>query len=383
MTNYQPIDPAVLAKCALYPQYIEAKLGFRNHWYPTLLSSELPEGEFRSHPLLGDKLLLTRTNGMVYAVRDRCLHRGVPFSRKVECYKPGTVTCWYHGFTYNMDNGELCDIITHPKSNMIGKLRIPSFRTQEVNGLIFVFMGDIDPPPLSDDVPPGFLDTDQQVCARRVEVNSNWRLGCENGFDSTHIFIHKDSPLVEGNDLLLPLGLVPTSRDTFEVVDNATGPKGVFDHLFEHCEPIFEGKVDGKTVLHGHMGATQVAYNISMWLPCALRVLPWPGPGMIQFEWYVPIDEDRHFYFQTIGKTVTNDAERKAFVEEFNNKWCDLALKGFNNDDIWAREAQQEFYYNDEAWTKEHLFEADRNISQWRQLASRRNRGLQRREHLL
>jgi carbazole 1,9a-dioxygenase terminal dioxygenase component len=378
-----PVDPAVLAKCALYPQYIEAKLGFRNHWYPTLLSGELKEGEFRPFEVLGDRLLLTRNGGKVLAVRDRCLHRGVPFSRKVECYKPGTVTCWYHGFTYRMDNGELIDIITHPKSNMIGRQRIPAFQTQEASGLIFVFMGDITPPPLADDVPPGFLDPDLAVGARRTEVHANWRIGCENGFDSTHIFIHRNSPLVEGNDLLLPLGLVPTSRDTFEVIDDETGPKGVFDHLYEHCEPVFDGKVGGETVMKGHLGKTQVAYNISMWLPCALRVLPWPGTGMTQFEWYVPIDEDRHFYLQTIGRKVASEEERRQFIEEFNTKWCDLALKGFNDDDIWAREAQQEFYYNDEAWTREHLFEPDRNISQWRQLASRRNRGVQRREHLL
>jgi carbazole 1,9a-dioxygenase terminal dioxygenase component len=383
MTPEPMVDPAILKKCSLYPGYIEAKLGFRNHWYPTLLSDELKEGEFKTHPLLGDRLLLTRSDGKVHAVRDRCLHRGVPFSRKIECYKPGTISCWYHGFTYRMDTGELCDIITNPRSNMIGKVKIPVFRTQEAKGLIFVFMGDMEPPALADDVPPGFLEEDLAVRARRVEVNSNWRLGCENGFDSTHIFIHKDSPLVGGNDLLLPLGMVPTSRDTFEIIDSEQGPKGVFDHLFEHCEPIFDGKVGGETVVRGHLGTTQVAYNISMWLPCALRVLPWPGPGMAQFEWYVPIDENRHFYIQTIGRKVASEQERAQFNTEFDDKWCELALQGFNNDDIWAREAQQEFYHNDEAWTREHLFEPDRNISQWRALASRRNRGIQRREHLL
>lgn len=377
------VDPAILAKCSQYPEYIEAKLGFRNHWYPTLLSEELPEGEFRAHPLLGDRLLLTRVDGRVHAVRDRCLHRGVPFSRKPECYKRGTITCWYHGFTYRVDNGELCDIITSPGSNMIGRLRIPTFAVQEAQGLIFVFLGDMEPPPLSEDVPPGFLDADLAVRGRRTEVRSNWRIGCENGFDSTHVFIHKDSPLVTGNDLLLPLGFVPTSRDTFEIVDGDTGPRGVFDHLGAHCEFVFEGKVGGETVVTGHQGATEVAYNISMWLPCALRVMPWPDPGLVQFEWYVPIDAERHFYVQTIGRKVASEADRQAFNGEFDGKWCELALKGFNDDDIWAREAQQEFYVNDEAWTREHLFEPDRNISQWRRLASRRNRGIQRREHLL
>ncbi len=266
---------------------------------------------------------------------------------------------------------------------MIGRVKIETWPVQEAQGLVFVFMGDIDPPDLADDVPPGFLDEKLAVRGRRVEVRSNWRIGVENGFDSTHVFIHKESILVQANDLMLPLGFVPTSKDTFEVVDEPTGPKGVFDHLAEHCEPVFEGKVQGDTVLHGHMGKTRVAYNISVWLPGVLRVMPWPNPGITQFEWYVPIDERRHFYIQTLGKEADNDAERDAFSEEFESKWQDLALKGFNDDDVWAREAQQEFYENDEAWTVERLFEPDRNISRWRQLASRRNRGLQRPDHLL
>ena len=370
-------------KSALYPDYLEAKLGFRNHWYPALFSEELPEGDFKPFPILGDRLLLARVDGQVHAVRDRCLHHGVAFSRKIECYKKGTVSCWYHGFTFNLETGVLCDIIANPKSNMIGRLRIDTFPVIETKGLIFVFMGDREPPPLADDVPPTFLDDDIHVRGRRTEVQANWRLGCENGFDSTHIFIHKHSVLVKGNDLILPLGLVPTGKDAFEIVDEDSGPTGVYDKLFEHCEPVFDGKVEGETVLHGHMGTTPVAYNISLWLPGVLRVTPWPGPTMTQYEWYVPIDEHRHYYTQTIGKQVEQDKDRAEFDKEFDDKWCEMALQGFNNDDIWAREAQQEYYRYEEAWTEEHLYEADRNISVWRQLAGRRNRGVQKREHLV
>jgi carbazole 1,9a-dioxygenase len=377
------VDPAILEKCSLYPDYVEAKLGFRNHWYPVIFSYELAEGAFLSHQILGDRLLLNRIDGEVFAVRDRCAHRGVAFSRKIECYKKGTISCWYHGFTYKMDNGELCDIMTSPRSNLIGRTSIPSFPVQESKGLIFVFMGDMEPPPLADDVPPGFLDENRSIRGVRQEVAANWRIGCENGFDSTHIFIHKDSMLVEGNDIALPLGFVPTSKDTFKIVDGDTGPKGIYDLLAEHCEPVFEGKVDGETVLHGHMGAKRVAYDISIWLPCVLRVDPWPDPSLTQYEWYVPIDENRHYYIQTLGKEVNNAEEEKEFAAEFKDKWKTMALAGFNDDDVWAREAQQEFYQHDEAWYKEQLFEADRNISKWRQLASRHHRGIQRKEHII
>lgn len=378
----QLVNPDVLRQCAAFPQYIEAKLGFRNHWYPTIFSSELGEGEFVAHSLLGDRLLMSRVEGRVYAIRDRCIHRGVPLSRKPECYRKGTVTCWYHAFTYDLATGELVAILTAPNSNQIGRRRIRTFPVQEAQGIVFVFVGDIEPPPLAEDVPPGFLDADLAVRGVRQDVGANWRIGCENGFDSTHIFIHKDSVLVEGNDLALPLGFRPTSRQAFRVVDEERGPKGVYDLLAEHSEPVFEGTLGGETVRRGHLGSTRVAWDISIWLPGALRVNPWPDPSLTQYEWYVPIDENRHSYLQTLARRVSGPEEERAFAEEFDTKWRELALAGFNDDDIWAREAQQEFYRHDEAWLMERLFEPDANIVQWRRLASRRNRGIQRREHL-
>lgn len=156
------------------------------------------------------------------------------------------------------------------------------FPVQDAQGIILVFVGDIDPPPLADDVPPGFLDAGLAVHGARQELAANWRIGCENGFDATHVFIHKDSILVEGNDLALPLGFTSTDQEPYRVVDEADGPKGVFDLLGERCEPIFEGKIDGQTVLRGHMGKTRVANDISIWLPGALRVQPWPQPGTAQ-----------------------------------------------------------------------------------------------------
>ena len=69
-------------------------------------------------------------------------------------------------------------------------------------------------------------------------------------------------------------------------------------------------------------------------------------------RWYVPINEKRHFYGQTRGREVNGPEEEEIFAKEFDNKWQPLALAGFNDDDIWAREAQQEFYKHDEAWYK-------------------------------
>jgi carbazole 1,9a-dioxygenase len=377
------VDPAVLERVRGWRPYVEAKFGFRNHWYPAVFSRELAENAPFEVMLLGERILLNRLDGVVYGIRNRCLHRGVRLSQRLECYKKGTITCWYHAWTYDWKDGALVDIITNPNSALIGKHRIQTYPVREAKGLIFVFVGDIDPPHLSADVPPGFLDEGMAINGKRRLVKSNWRLGVENGFDASHIFIHKRSKLVAGNDIALPLGFAPISAgDNTREVLGEPGPKGLYDLLGEKAIPVFEGTIAGEPVIEGHFGAKKVADNISIWLPGVLKVDPWPQEGMIQFEWYIPVDATTHCYLQTLGRMTASTEETASFRQEVDEKWVDLALDGFNDDDVWAREATEEFYGDDRGWIEERLFETDMSIVEWRKLASRHNRGIQRPEHL-
>ena len=52
--------------------YLEASLGFRNHWYPALFSVELPEGEIEG--LLAVRLHHARPRDVVNALRDLDLY---------------------------------------------------------------------------------------------------------------------------------------------------------------------------------------------------------------------------------------------------------------------------------------------------------------------
>jgi carbazole 1,9a-dioxygenase terminal dioxygenase component len=115
-----------------------------------------------------------------------------------------------------------------------------------------------------------------------------------------------------------------------------------------------------------------------MWLPCWLKVDPWPVEDMIQYEAYVPKEKNTHWYWQVLAKRVESEQEAMIFREEVSALWEDLALRGFNNDDIWAREALEDAYTEGEGWTKERLFKPDLCIVEWRKLASRCNRGIRR-----
>ena len=375
------VDPQVLDRIRGWRGYAEAKLGFRNHWYPTLNSSEVAEGQPVPFQLGGEKLLINRIDGKLYCIKDQCLHRGVPLSRKLECYSKDTISCWYHGWTYQWADGKLCDILTDPSSKMIGTRSLKTYPAQELKGLVFVFLGDIEPPPLATDLPPGFDEADRRVQPFRRVVNANWRIGAENGFDTTHIFIHKDSRLIRGNQTMLPLGFAPkpnSNEPLFETRHTEGGNIGVFDLLAERGVPHFEGSVHGEVVRRAiHGGDKRIAHEISLWMPGVLKVDPFPDPAMIHFEWYVPRDADSHWYIHCATKVVEGPNADAEFADEYEALWKDLYAHGFNDDDIWAREATQPFYQDDWGWLKEQLFEADACIMAWRKLASEQNRGIQ------
>jgi len=357
--------------------YLEAKLGFRNHWYPALFSHDLDGDEPRSVKILGERILMRRVGGQVFALEDRCAHRRVPFSAKIECYTKETITCWYHGFTYDFRDGKLVGVLTEPGCTLVGKMGIKTYPVRETHGMIFVFVGDGEPPELQDDVPPGFLHEALATRGIRRAVNSNWRLGAENGFDTTHIYIHRNSKLLHATDALLPLGLVPTNKQSMDIV-NGPGPKGVIDKLASNYVPVFESTIDTvKVAAKLKPNGIAVAYSVSIWLPCVLRVDGFPTPELTQFEWYVPIDEKTHMYWQVLSKKVNGSEEAAAFRSEVDSYWEEVTLHGFNDDDVWAREALEDAYTAGDGWAKERLFKPDMCIVEWRKLASAYHRGIQ------
>ena len=387
MTEDSFVEERLLRKVPRWRNYLEAKLGFRNHWYPVMFSREIAEDEVKTAKLMGEDILLKRIDGQVFAIRDRCIHRGVKFSDKVECFTRTTVTCWYHGFTYKWDSGTLCDIIASPNTPIIGKRKVRSYPVQEAKGLVFVFLGDEDytPHDLSLDVPPTFLDEDMEVCGASYPVQSNWRLGCENGIDDLHIYLHRQSPLITNTQRSLPLGHTNRPDDYFEVHEAEGEPKGVATRTFKDAAPMaYEGRVEGKVVVTGtklHQTAEEAAKKRTtghyVCLPGVLRVDNFPFVGLYQFEWYVPLTADSHLYIITIARRCASEEERVEFRHDFQHRWKPNSLEGFNNEDVFAREALQGFYNHDSNWLEETLVREDNGIILWREMCHRNSTGVQ------
>jgi phenylpropionate dioxygenase-like ring-hydroxylating dioxygenase large terminal subunit len=178
------------------PRYEAAVLGFRHYWYPALLSRHLGKKP-QAIKMLGEDLVFVRGEaGRPHALYDRCAHRGMVLSAG-RCLAEGTITCPYHGWTYDVANGQLVAALTDgPASAVVGKLgkAVRTYPVEERNGVIYVYMGDGTPPPLEADVPEELLSPDYTFSIVVSLWNSNWRAGIENGYDAAHApYIHRDS----------------------------------------------------------------------------------------------------------------------------------------------------------------------------------------------
>ena len=77
-------------------------------------SEEIRSGEMFSTTVDGTKLLLSRVDGKVKCVIDKCTHLGMPM-RKGK-FADGVITCPFHGSRFDISTGENLDWV----SNIMG-----------------------------------------------------------------------------------------------------------------------------------------------------------------------------------------------------------------------------------------------------------------------
>ncbi len=385
------ISPNLTAGSARqYQPYLEAEWGFKNSWYPALFSSELEENQIKGVTILGREIALRRARGQVYALDDRCAHRGVRMSLRPTCLTDETITCWYHGFTYNLRDGILRTIVASPDDPLIGKIRLRTYPVAERAGIIFVFVGDEEyqpAPPLEADLPIRISDDknavahilDEQAYVRGIHRrgNSNWRLAVENGFDPGHLLIHWDNQIIAATDRNLGLGALPVTEDAIKIIDEPGGPKGMMNMYNTRAYKFFG---ENREIGLKARGKKPYYARTSVFLPGLLLVEHWPAPGWAQYEWYVPIDNRHHEYWEVLVGRCTSPQERQEAEYLYEHFFEPLALKDFNDNDLFAREAMQSFYEQG-GWERENLCAFDDATIVWRKIASRFNRGIQESPH--
>lgn len=369
-----------------YGPYVEAEWGFANHWYPGVFGKEVEKRGVIGTRIGGHDIAITRSDdGTPYAIADRCLHRGVKLSAKPTCFADKLVTCWYHGFTYNAETGNLDTIVGAPEDPLVNSIKTRTYPVEEAAGIIWVFVGDEDfgdPPALATDLPMRvedrdivhLLDEDYIGDGIRRQCAGNWRPAVENGLDPSHLLVHWDNSILLAQDRMLPLGVTALTEDATELIDLPDGPKGVrnrydlpdkYQVVTEN--PMLNVKSKGKTVYP--------PYRASAWVPCGMMIEDWPVQRHVQYEFMVPVDDHTHMYWEIICTRASTEEEKDEFAFQYKNYFEPLAIHGFNDNDLFAREATEDFYWKYDGWNNEIFAHADFSVVQWRKHASKFGRG--------
>ena len=269
-----------------FPAYDAAVLGFEDYWYPVMWSRDLARKPV-SLTLFGLPILFVRDGGAVRAVHDRCPHRGIPLSSGRREF-PGTITCRYHGWTFDLADGKLVAVLTDgPDSPICGKSSVRTFATEECAGLIWIYNGTGTPKPLRDQIPAELLADDLVIEGRISSRTGDWRYAAENGFDEGHVkYLHRDAWIVTFTHIpsYVSVDVRPDDDNDAWVTRNVTAVN-------------FEGDYPGVGVWpkKKFWKRKKRGVRVSIRMPGMLRV---HYNSWIHFETYVPTTEGRHRYVQ-------------------------------------------------------------------------------------
>jgi len=158
-----------------------------NQWHVVTRSTDLPEQGLLAAKLLGEELVLWRSNGKINAWKDYCGHRGAKLS--LGCVKNEEIVCPYHGWRFER-SGRCTRVPAHPEQATPSSTRlIFRFNAVERYGFIWVCLGEPDRP-----LPefPEWTDGEfRKVYAGPYRYQGNALRSVENFLDPSHFpFVH-------------------------------------------------------------------------------------------------------------------------------------------------------------------------------------------------
>ena len=234
-------------------------LGLREYWYPALPADRVPKSKPLYWRMLGDEIALFRSkDGSIGAVSDVCPHRGASMSRGF-CFYKGAISCPYHGATFD-ESGECKAFLPEgPDSKMPGQLKIRSYPAKVLRGWVFLWMGEGQPAPIEEDVPPEFFEADQpktHLLASYTYWQSNWMVAIENQGDShNYFYAHRNSLMQLMANRTRPR--TPIGARSKLINDRALFPL--------HKERAYYGDESGKEPYQIYYPALQAKFPVGQW----------------------------------------------------------------------------------------------------------------------
>ena len=257
--------------------------GLRSYWYPVLASDELPHDRPIELHALGESLVAFRDGaGRPHVLKDRCPHRGVRLS--VGRILDGQLQCILHGLRFD-GHGQCVLIPWEPEdSTQLAKVKVPAYVTEELGGYVWSFIGEVEPPPLRNEVPEELLDEEHFV---RFPLppetwNANWLLAIDGGDPFHAVTLHASSQAVKNSAWTAGRAAeaeVPLNERRVKIVETSQGYRGIAVDR------------EGKPIHHGHF--TDQIKGERFALPCMTTTPIVPAPGAAPYAsrlWQFPID---------------------------------------------------------------------------------------------
>ena len=195
--------------------------GLMEYWYPVIEDRKVgkkPVGLM----ICGEQLVFFRgKDKQVKALANVCPHRGGSLMHG-DCHFEGTISCPYHGWTFDGDGNVMAVLPEGPDSQVPGKVKHRSYATRTLRGMVWVWMGEEEAAPIEEDVPPEFFSDKGQILYAWEVWKINWRAAVENAGDAHVPYVHRDAALV----MLNPMSLTGTRNPKTNIINNRTATFG-------------------------------------------------------------------------------------------------------------------------------------------------------------
>jgi phenylpropionate dioxygenase-like ring-hydroxylating dioxygenase large terminal subunit len=350
----------------------------RQYWLPAALTEEL-EADRPVVPvtLLGERLALYRNNeGQLVLTERHCPHRGADM-----CFgriEDGGLRCPFHGWKFD-ETGQCTNQPAEPdESKMHKNIKMKTYPVQEVNGIVFAFMGEGEPPALPNF--DCFKAPDTHVFSFKGLWECNWLQALEVGIDPAHAsYLHR---FLQDEDPRESYG--KQFRDTAADTDI---PMTKVLREFDRPEIRVEETDYGLRIISlREIGDDKMHVRLTNQVfPCAITI-PMSSEMTIT-QWHVPIDDENCYWFSmftSFGKPVDKQKMREQRLKEHtlpdyaptrnkrnnygynreeqqNLTWTGMGLD-INVHDQWACESMGAIQDR----TNEHLGTTDKAIIQHR-----------------
>ena len=172
----------------------------RRFWHPVARAQDLAAGRALPIKIMSENVTVYRgEGGTPYAVDFRCAHRGTQLS--TGWVEGDNLRCFYHGWVYGPDG----QCVEQPAETepFCQRIKIRSYPTREYLGLVFIYLGEGQPPEL-----PRFPELEDEgvlEVRRPVSWPCNYFNRIENSADEVHLaFVHGDSQFSENGLVDIP-----------------------------------------------------------------------------------------------------------------------------------------------------------------------------------